>query len=163
MAAFVDGETPVPRFVQTASENAMAGDSVDLGPLVGQERGFLTRERVPWSGGMGGVEMVDTETEIEAGPATLAKVDTPRTQFADLPILTLSPATASPSPKKNGSWVSASKGKERAVDVDVDVDMGVSESESSAHDHDSTRPGRDSPVSPTTRESNIRQVIVTHV
>ncbi|KAF9455778.1 hypothetical protein BDZ94DRAFT_538912 [Collybia nuda] len=31
---------------------------VDLGPLLGAERGFRTREKVAWAGGMGGVEMV---------------------------------------------------------------------------------------------------------
>lgn len=31
---------------------------VDLGPLVGRQRGFRTKERNPMSGGMGGVEMV---------------------------------------------------------------------------------------------------------
>ncbi|KAG6809647.1 hypothetical protein H0H92_015408 [Tricholoma furcatifolium] len=37
----------------------------DLGPLVGTTRGFKTRERVPGSGGLGGVEMDDEETEDE--------------------------------------------------------------------------------------------------
>lgn len=34
---------------------------MDLGPLVGRERGFRTRERVPYSGGMAGMEMVEDE------------------------------------------------------------------------------------------------------
>ena len=86
MAAFVDGE--------------MVEDPVDLGPLVGVERGFMTKEKVPWSGGMSGVEMVTTPT-----------TDSP---VHELPVLTLSPATASPSPKKRGVW----KGKAKAVDCD---------------------------------------------
>ena len=49
---------------------------VDLGPLVGVERGFRTRERIPASGGMGGVEMVPPP-ESEPGPSRLAG-DTPR-------------------------------------------------------------------------------------
>ena len=51
MAAFVDGET----------KSGTEGHHPDLGPLVGVERGFMTREKVPWSGGMGGVEMVTTK------------------------------------------------------------------------------------------------------
>lgn len=34
---------------------------VDLGPLVGRRRGFRTREKVPFSGGLTGVEMVTPE------------------------------------------------------------------------------------------------------
>ena len=47
MAAFVDGEI---------------AESVDLGPLVGARRGFRTKERVPFSGGLKGVEMCDQDT-----------------------------------------------------------------------------------------------------
>ncbi|KAG5349945.1 hypothetical protein C0989_001160 [Termitomyces sp. Mn162] len=36
---------------------------VDLGPLVGSKRGFRTRERVPGSGGLGGVEICDDTPE----------------------------------------------------------------------------------------------------
>ncbi|KAI0937997.1 hypothetical protein AcV7_003314 [Taiwanofungus camphoratus] len=43
-----------------------AGTSVDLGPLIGVERGFRTRERVPMSGGIGGVEMISTSHEPSA-------------------------------------------------------------------------------------------------
>ncbi len=50
---------------------------VDLGPLVGIERGFRTRERIPSSGGMGGVEMVPPSPSAEAGPSRLTS-DTPR-------------------------------------------------------------------------------------
>jgi hypothetical protein len=50
MAAFVDGELE--------TRKGTEGEQVNLGPLIGVERGFMTREKVPWSGGMGGVEMV---------------------------------------------------------------------------------------------------------
>jgi hypothetical protein len=46
MAAFVDGEVN-------------PSEGVDLGPLVGVQRGFKTKEKVPFSGGMSGVEMWD--------------------------------------------------------------------------------------------------------
>ncbi|KAL0952277.1 hypothetical protein HGRIS_006567 [Hohenbuehelia grisea] len=48
MAAFVDGEL-----------DSYTAPPVDLGPLVGRQRGFKTRERVPFSGGMCGVEQCD--------------------------------------------------------------------------------------------------------
>ena len=44
---------------------------IDLGPLIGTERGFRTRERIPFSGGMGGVELV-SPTPSEAGPSRLS-------------------------------------------------------------------------------------------
>ena len=48
MAAFVDGDV-----------HPTGG--VDLGPLVGKRRGFRTKERVPYSGGLSGVEMYDEQ------------------------------------------------------------------------------------------------------
>ncbi|TFK73799.1 hypothetical protein BDN72DRAFT_134269 [Pluteus cervinus] len=52
MAAFVDGDGPV------AGPSTING-RVDLGPLVGAKRGFKTRERVPFSGGLAGMEMCE--------------------------------------------------------------------------------------------------------
>lgn len=62
-------------------ERRSRSSTADLGPLIGVERGFRTRERVPFSGGMSGVEMVTNGTnrypgweEIqspEAGPSKL--------------------------------------------------------------------------------------------
>ena len=62
MAEFVDAEEE-----EEEGEEGQ-GEKVDLGPLIGTERGFRTRERVPWSGGMSGVEMdvdVDGEGDVE--------------------------------------------------------------------------------------------------
>ncbi|KAF4585096.1 hypothetical protein EYR40_001932 [Pleurotus pulmonarius] len=49
-AAFVDGYS-------ACSPGPGPSKPIDLGPLVGVERGFRTREKVPLSGGIGGVEM----------------------------------------------------------------------------------------------------------
>lgn len=57
MEAFVDRE------VADAAELRSEEGKVDLGPLVGATRGFKTRERVPMSGGMSGVEMDVEESE----------------------------------------------------------------------------------------------------
>ena len=51
MEAFVDCELP-PK---------PPNSHIDLGPLVGHRRGFRTREKVPLSGGLTGVEMVTLE------------------------------------------------------------------------------------------------------
>lgn len=51
MEGFVDCELP-PKPQNT---------HIDMGPLVGHRRGFRTRERVPFSGGLTGVEMVGME------------------------------------------------------------------------------------------------------
>lgn len=51
MEAFVDYELPP----------TPPNTHIDLGPLVGRRRGFRTREKVPFSGGLAGVEMVTPE------------------------------------------------------------------------------------------------------
>ena len=51
MEAFVDFELP-PKPLNT---------HIDLGPLIGHRRGFRTQEKVPFSGGLTGVEMVNLE------------------------------------------------------------------------------------------------------
>ena len=58
MAAFVDAE-------ESSSLSPM--EHVDLGPLVGGQRVFRTRERVPYSGDMSGVEMSESAPVIR-GP-----------------------------------------------------------------------------------------------
>ena len=59
LAEFVNSDSEHP-FLNGHTDGAK---TVDLGPLVGPEnkRGFKTRERVPWSGGVGGVEVVPTQ------------------------------------------------------------------------------------------------------
>lgn len=79
MAAFVDGRygyelgnsyisqgpsTPSPGVGRFGSSPQIP--KVDLGPLVGAVRGFRTRERVPGSGGLGGVEMIIDEQDVAA-------------------------------------------------------------------------------------------------
>ena len=88
MAAFVDG-------IPTGSQKEQR---VDLGPLVGQKRGFKTKERIPFSGGMVGMVMcrdneVSPHQSLPASPSS--------------PILS----------ERNG------KGKGRAIDGDGDVEM----------------------------------------
>ena len=70
MAAFVDGQehfthlsqqTEESNHTYTTSGRMRKGRDLDLGPLVGSARGFRIRERVPMSGGLGGMEMDEDE------------------------------------------------------------------------------------------------------
>jgi hypothetical protein len=89
MAAFVDG---------MSTGSGQQEQHVDLGPLVGRKRGFKTKERIPFSGGMVGMVMC-SDNEVS-----------PR-QFL--------PASPS-SPILNERSV---KGKGRAIDGDGDIEM----------------------------------------
>jgi len=80
------------------TQNGQQEQGFDLGPLVGRKRGFKTKERIPFSGGMGGIVM-SRDDEMS-------------------PCHTL-PASPS-SPLLHGRSV---KGKERAIDGDGDSEM----------------------------------------
>ncbi|KII84205.1 hypothetical protein PLICRDRAFT_58008 [Plicaturopsis crispa FD-325 SS-3] len=128
MAAFVDGQLPDAPEVKP-----------DLGPLIGVERGFRTRERVP-SGGMSGMEMdyptpgpsrsavEDVADAFRASNSQLSgRLSTPeRGKTLSVPALTLSPATASPSPKKDRKGKRRAWGERPAEDA-VSMDMWTNE------------------------------------
>lgn len=133
LAEFVDGQmplTPAPSPPSHHHEEGLQDGHVrmggraaeaDLGPLIGVERGFLTKERVPMSGGMSGVEMVapssgwrwrsvsSSEQSPVAGPSKLPTVNGTGLQKA--------------TGKKD--W----KGKARASEDDMDVDVSTPASE----------------------------------
>ena len=106
IAEFVENQTPLtpspsPPSQFTKDKEKQSGKSrkgdraeeraspapVDLGPLIGIERGFRTRERIPSSGGIGGVELVPPSPSTEAGPsqlpADLAASGSRRVSFPD--------------------------------------------------------------------------------
>ncbi|KAI0248958.1 hypothetical protein BJV78DRAFT_1363231 [Lactifluus subvellereus] len=64
MAEFVDGRLPTPtaplsqRPNDSSEEDKRPHNRIDLGPLIGAQRGFHTREKSPLNGGMNGVEMI---------------------------------------------------------------------------------------------------------
>ncbi|KAI0054838.1 hypothetical protein BV25DRAFT_376853 [Artomyces pyxidatus] len=152
MAAFVDGQLPVtPTASSPSASDANHTDGehgskkVDLGPLIGVQRGFRAREKSPLDGGMNGVEMVS------AGPSVLSDrrnmVDTlPTSQSSNkfqraqggltLPELRLSSATASPSPRKDR------KGKGKANVAGGGEGGATMSSRKSGHDVSSTSPNR---------------------
>jgi hypothetical protein len=100
MAAFVDGELP-PRF---------DSERVNLGPLVGSSRGFRTREKVPFSGGMTGVEMVPEPSP----PVAILNGDVRKRVFS---VAELASNPIGPQPSR----VKSKKGKERATDLENHV------------------------------------------
>jgi hypothetical protein len=67
MAEFVDGRLPTSSAPLSQQPDALNGGDkrpprVDLGPLIGAQRGFRTREKSPLNGGMNGVEMISAQS-----------------------------------------------------------------------------------------------------
>jgi len=120
MAAFVDGQPIGHRKERPgAHDSDDEPDRIDVGPLVGRKRGFRTRERIPFSGGLGGMEMVLDKDESRSGVGVAwgKKRAYQRSGLpSPLPSFVISPS--SPSPSK--------KGKEKAVVVDDGVEMAES-------------------------------------
>lgn len=54
----------------TPSSSTLAR-KIDLGPLIGAKRGFRTREKVPFGGGVGGVEMVPSGSGVSFGAGSI--------------------------------------------------------------------------------------------
>jgi hypothetical protein len=66
MAEFVDGRLPTSSAPLSQRPDALNGGDkrpprVDLGPLIGAQRGFRTREKSSLNGGMDGVEMISVK------------------------------------------------------------------------------------------------------
>ena len=89
MAAFVDG-------VPTGS--GQHEEHVDLGPLVGRKRGFKTKERIPFSGGMVGMVMC-RDDDVSPRQCSSASPSSPILRERSV------------------------KGKGRALDEDGDIEM----------------------------------------
>ncbi|KAI8996216.1 hypothetical protein BD414DRAFT_533930 [Trametes punicea] len=147
MAEFVENQTPLtpspsPPSQFTKEKNAARGkksdhlngpgDSlhVDLGPLVGIERGFRTRERIPFSGGMGGVEMVPLPTptsDAEAGPSRVHSERDPSTSASGRRVSFPDDLLSPPVKARRGKGKDR-KGKARADDSELtevsDADAG---------------------------------------
>ncbi|KAF8879750.1 hypothetical protein CPB84DRAFT_1852004 [Gymnopilus junonius] len=66
MATFVD-QPPEAAEQERSPRDRDKATEVDLGPLVGRKRGFKTRERIPNSGRIGGMEMWVDEEKGEGG------------------------------------------------------------------------------------------------
>ena len=118
MAEFVDGRLPTSTIpLSQRPDTSSPGDKrphrvgVDLGPLIGAQRGFRTREKSPLNGGMNGVEMIsdplvkarDTvgaPQPLSNGPRSCIKGKSPVVRDAST---TTSPSPASDRPEVNVS------------------------------------------------------------
>jgi hypothetical protein len=138
----LNGSASSPSAPASSSTVTPSGRKVDLGPLIGTKRGFRTREKVPFGGGVGGVEMVPSTTTSSSlgfmGPASFG---------AGSPVWSSSlGTTAGPSSSNwrpsmgpsrtafNSNSTSTSgarvrtydrKGKGRATETNEDVDVDV--------------------------------------
>ena len=121
------------------------GGEVDLGPLVGAPRGFRTRERVPFGGGMGGVEM-DVDTSLPAPP----RLPQSQSQF-QLPPAPSPPPGLDPLPQQMNHT------HEGDVDIDIDVE-GDWEGDAHPRIDKGKQPVRVHDVACAFRESNLPPV-----
>lgn len=106
---------------------AICGHWGDLGPLVGAQRGFHTREKSPLNGGMNGVEMIPDQF---AGPSDrhATPKESPVHLDGDFPKVQTAPTSASPSPPP--------------PQVEVEVDRSQEVSEPLTPDLSPSHPGR---------------------
>ncbi|KAI0743171.1 hypothetical protein C8Q80DRAFT_1273710 [Daedaleopsis nitida] len=155
IAEFVENQTPLTpspsppsQFTKEkhggkANSKSEKGDQspVDLGPLIGIERGFRTRERIPFSGGMGGVELVPHSLS-EPGPSRLAS-GCRKVSFPD-DLLT---------PTSKAKRANDRKGKGRAEEVEEDEEgQQRARPRARRHSADSTAPVEvDVPTAPEAR------------
>jgi uncharacterized protein len=119
MAEFVDGRlpaavAPLPQQPNDSSGGDKRLQKIDLGPLIGAQRGFRTREKSPLNGGMNGVEMipnfsVNCRPTIDTSSPLLSK----GYQFLPnhVPEVQATSAAESPSPAND------QPGKDRTQDV----------------------------------------------
>ena len=128
------------------------GGEVDLGPLVGAPRGFRTRERVPFGGGMGGVEM-DVDTALPAPPRLPQSQS--QSQF-QLPPAPSPPTGLDPLPQQMNHT------HEGDVDIDIDVE-GDWEGDAHPRIDKGKQPVRVHDVACAFRESNLPPVPHPHV
>ena len=131
MAEFVDGRIPVPTPPPPQCPGDPGGTEMrpqrfDLGPLVGTQRGFHTREKSPLNGGMNGVEMIpDPSVGPSARRATVDVITLPQKENdlrTDLlqngfPKVPTASTSASPSPPPPAT----------SIQVEVDRSQEVSE------------------------------------
>lgn len=97
MAAFVDGHDLGPLLRRKDQPNDLDNEDdaakIDIGPLIGRKRGFRTKERVPDSGGLGGMQMVDEEEVTGSGRGVVWDGRRPYKEIISPPSLSLSPTS----------------------------------------------------------------------
>ncbi|CCM05670.1 uncharacterized protein FIBRA_07900 [Fibroporia radiculosa] len=119
-----------------ASEG-LARRKTDLGPLVGVERGFRVKERVPSSGGMTGVELIPsarhahlpTEPEPQASGSFAAIVSERPRSTSMRRVVSTSALKGKPPVRSQPTQTSDRKGKAKVTDEDLpSIDISASRS-----------------------------------
>jgi hypothetical protein len=114
MAEFVDGRLPTSSAPLSQRPDALNGGDkrpprIDLGPLIGAQRGFRTCEKSPLNGGMNGVEMISA---LSVKPAASLDASHPLSKGRRLsppihikekaPVVQATSVTASPNDQSEG-------------------------------------------------------------
>jgi len=140
MAEFVDGHLPTSTAPLSQRPDASStGDKrphrVDLGPLIGAQRGFHTREKSPLNGGMSGVEMISgssispMDTVSASQPLSKGLHQPPPSHTeGKSPVVGAASATASPFPANDQPEV---KGTQEVANTLITPDLRPS-----SHGHD---------------------------
>lgn len=114
MAEFVDGRLPTSSAPLSQRPDALNGGDkrpprVDLGPLIGAQRGFRTCEKSPLNGGMNGVEMISAlsvkpAASLDAShPLSKGRRPSPSTHVKEkAPVGQATSVTASPNDQLEG-------------------------------------------------------------
>jgi hypothetical protein len=120
MAEFVDGclptsTVPLSQRPDASSTGDKGSHRVNLGPLIGTQRGFRTREKSPLNGGMNGVEMISDQpirpgsTVGASQPLSKPHQPPPSHPNSKNPAVQTSPATVSPSSASDQSKVNGTQ------------------------------------------------------
>ena len=107
MAEFVDGRLPTSSAPLSQRPDASNGGDkrpprIDLGPLIGAQRGFHTCEKSPLNGGMNGVEMISASSVKPAASHPSSKGRRPSPPKETAPVVQATSVTASPSDQPEG-------------------------------------------------------------
>ena len=117
MAAFVDGHDLLSLLRKRDQLNELDSEDettkIDIGPLVGRKRGFRTRERIPFSGGLGGMQMAADEDVPGNGKGFVWDGRQPYKEG-------ISPSSMTSFPFSPGL---VKRNKERALTIDEDTEM----------------------------------------
>jgi uncharacterized protein len=113
MAEFVDGRLPTSSTPLSQRLDALNGGDkrpprIDLGPLIGAQRGFRTCEKSPLNGGMNGVEMISAlsvkpAASLDAShPSSTRRPSSPSHIKEKAPVVQATSATPSPNDQSEG-------------------------------------------------------------
>jgi uncharacterized protein len=132
MAEFVDGRLPTSSAPLSQRPDALNGGDkrpprIDLGPLIGAQRGFRTCEKSPLNGGMNGVEMISALSVKPAAcldasrPLSKGRRPSPPSHIKEkAPVVQATTVTPSPNDQSEG------KGTQEGTNTRITPELGSS-------------------------------------